>query len=105
MERVKTLPKGYFPTTKSKKFQRVQNKELSELVEELEVAEENLRNAISPFLLKLFKKFYKKQYLWSEFVACIAEIDCLMSLAEVSKTENDMVKPIIIQKKSEDQKS
>ena len=51
------------------------------------------------------KSSINKQYLWSEFVACIAEIDCLMSLAEVSKTENDMVKPIIIQKKSEDQKS
>ena len=91
------VPEDFVLTTKSNKYKRYQNKELIELVEQLEDAEDALKNAISPFLSKLFRKFYKKQYLWSEFISCIAEIDCLMSLATVSKEDN-MVKPVILSK-------
>ena len=93
------IPKDFVFTSKSNKYKRYQNKELTELVEQLENSEEALKNAISPFLSKLFRKFYKKQYLWSEFISCIAEVDCLMSLATVSK-KDEMVKPIILSKSS-----
>ena len=98
---VDNLPEEYTGTTKSEKYSRFQTQELIGLVEQLEVAEEELREAISPFLSKLFRKFYKKQYLWSDYVAWIAELDCLMSLAEVSKTEDNMVKPIIVSRKED----
>jgi DNA mismatch repair ATPase MutS len=69
------MPEGYTLTSKSKKFKRFQTEELAELVDQLETAEEELKEAISPFLSRLFRKFYKKQYLWSDFIYCIAEID------------------------------
>lgn len=102
--KAKDLPEDFNLTSKSQKFKRYQTQELSDLVEELEQAEEQLKEAISPFLSKLFRKFYKKQYLWSDFIACIAEIDCLMSLAEVAKSEDNMVKPVIVSRENSDQK-
>jgi DNA mismatch repair ATPase MutS len=50
---------------------------------------------ITPFLIKLFKKFYKKQHMWSAFINCVSELDCLCSLAVVAK-ENNLVKPEIL---------
>lgn len=99
------LPEDYLwttkaSTTKQKRFNRYQNTVLTELIDKLEEAENDLKEAISPFLTRLFRKFYKKQYLWSDFVACISELDWLMSLAEVSKIEDNMVKPIIVKKNS-----
>ena len=69
------VPDTYTNTTVAKQSKRYQNETLKELVTNLEEAEENLKNALSPFLRKLFKKFYKKQHLWSSFLACIAEVD------------------------------
>ena len=68
-EEVKDLPSEFILSSKSAKYQRFQSQELIDTVEKLEEAEEELREAISPFLTKLFRKFYKKQYLWSNFLA------------------------------------
>ena len=46
-------------------------------------------------MVKLFKKFYKKQRMWSSFVTCIAELDCLCSLAIFAK-EEALVKPEVV---------
>jgi len=101
----KDVPENYIETSKSKKYTRYQTQELGDLVDQLQEAEENLKDAISPFLSRLFRKFYKKQYLWTDFISCIAEVDCIMSLAEVSKVEDDMVKPIIVPRKDVHQKA
>jgi len=99
------LPEEFRFTTKSNKFKRYQTEELSELISQLTEAEDALKDAITPFLSKLFRKFYKKQYLWSAFVGCIAELDCIMSLAYVSKNEENMVKPVILSRKSSNNKA
>ena len=69
IKNVESLPSKYTLTSKAKKCQRFHTPELTDLVEQLEDAEDELREAISPFLTKLFRKFYKKQYLWSDFVS------------------------------------
>lgn len=89
------LPSDFDITSKLTKVKRYQTNQLRKLVEDLNEAEEALKAAISPFLIKIFKKFYKRQHVWSAFVNCIAEIDCLCSLAKVSK-ENNFVKPKLI---------
>ena len=76
---------------------RYQSNELQLLVVRLEAAEEDLKEAISPFFKRLFKKFYKRRNLWNNFLKWISEIDCLMSFAEISADIPNMVKPKIIE--------
>ena len=96
-DKASKIPDSYTNTSNSKNTKRYQNEALRKIVEELIEAEDSLKNALSPFLRKVFRKFYKKQHLWSVFLACLAEVDCLMSLADVSKNEKYMVKPEIIE--------
>lgn len=69
------LTDEYEKTGDTKNDIKFQNQALRDLVEELMEAEEVLHDATVPFIKKLFKKFYKKQHLWSNFIACIAELD------------------------------
>jgi DNA mismatch repair ATPase MutS len=54
------------------------------LIEELEDAEEQLKNAISPFVCALFQRFYENRNLWQPAIQVISELDCLTSLAVAS---------------------
>jgi DNA mismatch repair ATPase MutS len=54
------------------------------MVEDLEIAEERLKEAFTPFLTSLFSKFHESKFIWDAVIAVIAELDCLASLAIVS---------------------
>ena len=56
------------------------------MVENLEKAEENLNDAIVPFIVSLFTHFYSKKQLWTQVVSWLAELDCLHALADVSNS-------------------
>ena len=90
------LPKKYKQTSSTPTVVRYQTNELKLLISLLEEAEDNLKEAISPFLRKLFTKFYKKKQMWSDFIRCISEIDCLVALSEVAISTPNMTKPKII---------
>ncbi|CAI2377673.1 unnamed protein product [Moneuplotes crassus] len=93
----KKMPKNFTVTSKTSKVVRYQSEELVDLNFKLEVEEDNLKKAFTPFLKKLLKKFYSKRKMWSDFLRCISEIDCLISLADVSINTKNMVKPIILE--------
>lgn len=54
------------------------------MVDELETAEERLKDALTPFLCALFSKFHEHKDLWNQAMSMLTELDCLCSLAIVS---------------------
>ena len=72
-------PEHFEFTSAKKDFQRFHTKEIKKIVEELENAEEKLREAFTPFLKTLFTKFHEKKFVWDSLVNIIAELDCLVS--------------------------
>lgn len=53
-------------------------------MDELEAAEEKLKEAFTPFLASLFSKFHESKFIWDSVLNLLAELDCLASLAIVS---------------------
>ncbi|CAI2370907.1 unnamed protein product [Moneuplotes crassus] len=83
--RGKQKPSDYEYTSQRKGFQRFHTKEIREWVEQLEEAEEALKAAIIPFICSLFSHFHSKSNIWGRAIACLAELDCLCSLAFFSR--------------------
>jgi len=63
--------------------------ELENKIASLEKAEEELKEAITPFVLALFTRFLDSRHLWQPAVSVLAELDCLASLAVASRTIGD----------------
>lgn len=80
----KKKPEDYEFTSARKDFQRFHTKEIKLLVDELEVAEERLQDALSPFLCTLFHRFHERKDLWNSALQLLTELDCLSSLSIVS---------------------
>ena len=80
----KKKPDNFEFTSQRKDFQRFHTPEIKKLVDELEVAEEKLKDALTPFLCALFGKFHGCKDVWNAAVGIITELDCLTSLAIVS---------------------
>jgi len=74
----------YVVTGKLKGKKRCVSQILEDLSEELEAAEEVLQNSLIPFLRNMFKRFYDHRFIFSNAVSCVAELDCLCALADVS---------------------
>jgi len=53
------------------------------------------KSRISPLIRDMFERFYNNREHWSSAVKCMAEIDALCALAEVSNEQN-MVRPIVL---------
>ena len=68
------------------------------MIEQLEEAEDQFKDALVPFLRTMFHKFYENRDIFSLAVQCAAELDCLCALATVSSNEQfgPMCKPEII---------
>lgn len=54
------------------------------MVEELEIAEEALKDALLPFIASMFGKFHDERETWLKALSVLTELDCLASLATVS---------------------
>lgn len=75
-----------FSIKKSKRlnlgFIRYQSSLIENFVQELEGFESELNEALAPFFLDVFKKFYEKQNTWLQVISCLAELDCLVGLSK-----------------------
>ena len=85
-------PKELELTSKRTGYERFHTEELEEKVEQLEGAEQELKEAITPFVYALFAKFAESRQLWQQTVQVLAELDCLVSLGVVSR-EPGMCRP------------
>lgn len=65
-------------------YQRFYTTEIKALVDKLEIAEDKLKDAMSPFLTAIFGKFHDKKQVWLQAVNILTELDSLASLSIVS---------------------
>jgi DNA mismatch repair protein MSH6 len=90
-------PANFEYTSQRKGFERFHTKEIRKWIEELEEAEEVLKQAIVPFICSLFSHFHSKSSIWGRALSCLAELDCLGALAQFSmKSDGVMVRPQFI---------
>jgi len=68
------------------------------MTEEIQAAEEILKEALVPFLRAIFHRFYENRAIFSNAVSCISELDCLCTLADVSADDSfgPMCKPEVL---------
>lgn len=57
-------PKGFEFTSQKQGFQRFHTKEIKEIVDELENAEDSLKDAMLPFLCEIFGRFHDQKEIW-----------------------------------------
>jgi len=57
----------------------------------LELAEERLKEAITPFLCTIFSAFHEQKELWQQALNVVSELDCLTSLAIVSGSQEGVM--------------
>ena len=70
-------------------------------MERLEVCEDNLKDALSPFLTAIFAKFHLKKTMWLQILQILTELDCLASLAITSgQSDHPMCRPVFRESES-----
>ena len=89
-------PRDYVVTSKRKGFVRYHTPEIEATLQELFGFEMDLQRALVVFMADYFRKFYDKKIYWDQIVACLAELDCLCSLAQFSKSMPSCCKPEIL---------
>ena len=90
-------PINYEFTSSRKGFQRFHTPRIKKLIDELEDAEENVSEALVPFIWSIFTHFYSKRDVWDRAVSWLAELDWLSSLAYVSMDQEwTMTRPQFI---------
>ena len=77
-------PKNFEFTSQKKGYERFHTPELKRMVDQLEIAEDVLKDAMMPFLSAIFAQFHEKKETWTRIVGILTEIDCLISLAVTS---------------------
>ena len=89
-------PREYVLTSKKKGFIRLHTPEIEEAVNELYATEYELQQALLVFIVGYFKMFYEKNMYWNQVVSCLAELDCLCSLAKFARTMPNCCRPVVL---------
>jgi len=89
-------PRDYVVTSKRKGVVRFHTPEIEVQLQELFNYEMELQGALVVFMADYFRKFYDRKVYWDQIVACLAELDCLCSLAQFSKTMPSCCKPEVL---------
>ena len=72
------------------------------MIDDLEHAEEQLKDAMLPFLCTIFSKFYELKDVFQAALNIITELDCLAALSIVSgQSEGIMCRPQFIEYEGE----
>ena len=60
-------------------------------------AEQNLKDALLPFIRSAFSKFFDHKEVFLKAVECLSELDCLAALASLATATKDgpMVRPVV----------
>ena len=63
-----------------------------------------MKNALIPFLKKIFGKFFESKELFTRAIECVAELDCLNALAIISSNTEygPMTRPVILEKNGDE---
>ena len=77
-------PKDFEFTSQRKGYERFHTPVIKKLVDQLEDAEETLKEAMVPFLCAIFSRFHEQKDVWTRAINVLTEVDCLASLAIAS---------------------
>ena len=67
------------------------------MTEDLDRAEEHLKDAMVPFLCAIFTDFHNEKDMWTKVVSIVTEIDCLISLSIASgQSDYQMTRPELV---------
>ncbi len=92
----KKRPKEFAIMSKRKGFIRFYSPEIEENLKEMSRLEEELKGVLVPFICAFFKKFYENNSVWRQLISCLAELDCLCSLARLALSMKTKYLPEII---------
>jgi PREDICTED: similar to DNA mismatch repair protein muts len=82
----KRVGEEYMYTGQRKGFKRFHTNEVKQMLTELTAAEEKKEKLLQDTMRRLFESFDKNYHHWISIIRCISLIDCLISLAECTKS-------------------
>ena len=87
-------PKDFEFSSRKDDRERFITPKIKRMVEELDAAEEKLKNAMNTFTVFLFSYFHRHYKVWDRFIEALGTIDCLCSLSQTSfLADGDMCRP------------
>mmetsp|Transcript_24375 Transcript_24375/g.43243 ORF Transcript_24375/g.43243 Transcript_24375/m.43243 type:complete len:633 (+) Transcript_24375:2-1900(+) len=87
------LPSEWMLSGSSKKFKRYLAPEVQHIVEGLREAEHERETILKDVSREMFTDFCTNHQKWTQAVQCLAQLDCLMSLAIVSHQQTPSTRP------------
>ncbi|KAL4506669.1 hypothetical protein ABPG72_000240 [Tetrahymena utriculariae] len=101
-------PAEFELTSITKKTQRFHTPQLKQLINKQLLLQDQLKQYLGDFTCVVFDEFFKFRNNWNQIVSVVAEIDCLISLSQVSFHETMiqklgfMTRPVIVDQKKDE---
>jgi len=89
-------PKEFLLTSKRQGYVRFRTLEIEDLVLQLWVLECDFQRALVGFIVDYFRSFYERHAYWQQVVSCLAELDCLCSLAKLAREMETRCRPEVL---------
>jgi len=88
----------FHETSNKKGYKRFHTRQISELVAQLDSAEQKMKDSMFPFVSKIFKEFHQQHRAVSTAVNIVAEIDALISLSKASSPDKPYCRPEFVER-------
>lgn len=89
-------PKDFVIVSKRKGFLRFHTPTIETELAKLVHCEDEYTRLLIPFVHKYFVKFYQYHTVWQQLISCLAELDCLCSLASLASSMKTKCLPEIV---------
>jgi len=89
-------PKEFVVTSKRKGYLRFHSPEIESQLHKVWALETEFQKILVPFICDYFRKFYERNSYWQQVISCLAELDCLCSLAKLANSMDVKCKPKVL---------
>jgi len=96
VSRASQRPKEFVITSKRSGYLRFHTPQIEEYMGSLFRLENEFQQILIQFIVELFQKFYQRHSYWQQVVSCLAELDCLCSLARLARTMGHKCRPVVL---------
>ena len=86
-------PKGFTITSKKKGIIRYHIPAIEKLLTRMDDLELKLNKLLVEFIIGYFRRFYERKAYWNQVILCLAELDCLCSLASLTNQMKTSCRP------------
>ena len=87
-------PREFVITSKKKGVVRMHTPEIERCLTLMDDYELKLNKGLLVFVVDYFRRFYERKAYWSQVILCLAELDCLCSLAKLAVQMTGSCRPI-----------